>query len=581
MDISIVSGTYNRIASLQKMVASIRNGFSDFDGLHYEIILVDGGSEDGTLDWCRSQDDINLIEHGQLLGAVKAFNDGAFQAIGQYVVLANDDIEFVGDSIWRAYVYMQTHKDCGIGCFYQDRNGRDWHVEEMPCVEDSQQVHRPYGQVCIVPKWLGDFVGWWGNYLHTYGGDNELSARVYNLGFKVSPVPGSRIHDNEIQDDLRKINNIQGGKDPRAVRGHHPDSWAWGKRWRDKSTGLVGPIIKAAPTMDNPTQIKERIVYLPIYEQGWPVQKEQKRGLREALAKIGTVAEFDYVSYNQPTHMFGDLQALMERVQPTLFLSQIHNGEQISGAAIRELRKNYPDTKFVNWNGDFWPEQLLNELGIELAKAFDLQLIINRDVLDKYLVLGVNSDYWQIGYEPDGIGHQAGETHDVVFLASGYSKARQQFAKQLRSLSGISIGLYGQGWPEGWAKGQNLYNFKEACSVYRGAKISIGDSQWPESGFVSNRVFQALAAGGAVLAHQYFRDMDQLGLVDGQTCIIWKDFKELEQKIRYYLAREDERRRVAEAGEQLALEHHSFDNRVQELFMMLQREAAVEADWRW
>jgi len=581
MDISIVSGTYNRIASLQKMVASIRNGFSDFDGLHYEIILVDGGSEDGTLDWCRSQDDINLIEHGQLLGAVKAFNDGAFQAIGQYVVLANDDIEFVGDSIWRAYVYMQTHKDCGIGCFYQDRNGRDWHVEEMPCVEDSQQVHRPYGQVCIVPKWLGDFVGWWGNYLHTYGGDNELSARVYNLGFKVSPVPGSRIHDNEIQDDLRKINNIQGGKDPRAVRGHHPDSWAWGKRWRDKSTGLVGPIIKAAPTMDNPTQIKERIVYLPIYEQGWPVQKEQKRGLREALAKIGTVAEFDYVSYNQPTHMFGDLQALMERVQPTLFLSQIHNGEQISGAAIRELRKNYPDTKFVNWNGDFWPEQLLNELGIELAKAFDLQLIINRDVLDKYPVLGVNGDYWQIGYEPDGIGHQAGETHDVVFLASGYSKARQQFAKQLRSLSGISLGLYGQGWPEGWAKGQNLYNFKEACSVYRGAKISIGDSQWPESGFVSNRVFQALAAGGAVLAHQYFRDMDQLGLVDGQTCIIWKDFKELEQKIRYYLAREDERRRVAEAGEQLALEHHSFDNRVQELFMMLQREAAVEADWRW
>jgi spore maturation protein CgeB len=68
--------------------------------------------------------------------------------------------------------------------------------------------------------------------------------------------------------------------------------------------------------------------------------------------------------------------------------------------------------------------------------------------------------------------------------------------------------------------------------------------------------------------------MDKLGLVDGQTCIIWRDFKELEQKIRYYLARDAEadRRRIAEAGEKLALEQHSFDVRVQELFHLLQLE---------
>jgi len=581
MDISIVSGTFNRLASLQRMVASVRDGFAGLNGLRYEIVLVDGGSDDGTLEWCRSQDDVNLIEQGQLLGAVKAFNEGAFKATGQYVVLANDDIQFIGDSIWRAYVYMQTHNDCGIGCFYQDRNGRDWHVEEMPCQENGQQVHRPYGQVCIVPKWLGDYVGWWGTYLHTYGGDNELSSRVYNLGFKVSPVPGARIHDNEIQDDLRKINNIQGGKDPRAVRGHHPDSWAWGKHWRDKSTGLVGPVIKPGPVIEYQTVTKERTVYLPIYEQGWPVQKEQKRGLREALSKVGIVAEFDYVSYDSQEQMLTDLQTLMERVEPTLFLSQIHNGGQISGAAIRMLRQVFPDTKFVNWNGDFWPEQLLNEAGLDLAKSFDLQLIINREVLDKYPALGVNGDYWQIGFEPDGIGHQPSATHDVVFLASGYSKARQQLVKKLRSLNGFSFGLYGQGWPDGWAKGENLYNFKEACSAYRGAKISLGDSQWPDSGFVSNRVFQALAAGGSVLAHQWFRDMDHLGLIDGQTCIIWQDFNELERKVRYYLAHEDKRRQIAEAGERLALDQHSFDNRVQELFQMLQRETAIEEDWRW
>lgn len=290
MDISIVSGTYNRLHSLRRMVESARASTpTGIHGLALGFTLVDGGSPDGTIEWCKSQPDIELIEHGRLLGAVKAFNDGAFVAQGEYIILANDDVEFVDYSIWLAYLYMQDNPDCGIGCFYQNRNGRSWHVEEMPCVDAGKQVFRPYGQVCIIPKWLGDAVGWWGDYLHTYGGDNEISSRVYELGFKVSPVPGAKIADHEVDDDLRKINNITGGKDPRAVKGHHPDSWAWGRHWKhfDLPGQPVGPIIRHFPLMENPIGKRHRFFYLPIYEQGWAVQKEQKRGLREAWLKLG------------------------------------------------------------------------------------------------------------------------------------------------------------------------------------------------------------------------------------------------------------------------------------------------------
>lgn len=162
-DISIVSGTYNRIESLKRMVQSARASIASVLGLSLSFTLVDGGSQDGTIEWCKSQPDITLIEHGKLLGAIKAFNDGAFAAQADYIIMANDDIEFVEDSILLAFAYMQSNPDCGIGCFYQNRNGQDWHVEQMPCVEDGKQVHRPYGQVCIVPKWLGDKVGWWGD----------------------------------------------------------------------------------------------------------------------------------------------------------------------------------------------------------------------------------------------------------------------------------------------------------------------------------------------------------------------------------------------------------------------------------
>lgn len=587
MDISIVSGTYNRLHYLQRMIESARRAIDlpGLYGLSYEFVLVDGGSTDGSLEWIKAQPDIKLIEHGELRGAVKAFNDGAFAASGSYVVLANDDIEFLDDTLLRGYIYMQDHPDCGAGCFYQNRNGRDWHVEVMPAVRDGRQVHEPYGQVCIVPKWLGDMVGWWGDYLHTYGGDNELSSRVYELGYKVSPVPGSRIQDNEAPDDLRKINNIANGKDPRAVNGHHPDSWAWGKRWRNELLNLVGPVIRDEPQLPNPVDGRPRIVYLPIFEQGWDIQKEQKRGLREALAEQGLVAEFDYVGRAAAVGlgpMLAELQHLIQQVQPTVVLTQLHNGELIGPRDIATLRTIAPRATFVNWNGDYWPENLLSEAGLALARAFDLQTTVNREADETYRSKSIRSAYWQIGWEPDGVGWEPETAHDVVFLGNGYSKERREFVRRLRGLNGLSFGLYGQGWPPNWPSGQNLYDFRAACRVYRGAKLSLGDSQWPESGFVSNRVMQALAAGGAALAHQWFRGMEELGLIDGQTCIIWREFEELEDKIRYYLQHETERRQIAEAGQRLAFDRHSFEARVRELFGLLgQRVTALEESWRW
>ena len=100
MQVSIVSGTYNRLPLLQLMVKSARQSAGD---LTHEIIIVDGGSTDGTREWCKSQDDIVLIEHGELRGAIKAYNDGYARARGEYVVTGNDDITFDGQTFKLAY----------------------------------------------------------------------------------------------------------------------------------------------------------------------------------------------------------------------------------------------------------------------------------------------------------------------------------------------------------------------------------------------------------------------------------------------------------------------------------------------
>ncbi len=567
----------------------------------FEFVIVDGGSTDGTPEWCRQQPNVRLIEHGALLGAVKAFNDGALAAQGTYVILANDDIEFVDDAIWRAWVFMQEHPDCAIGCFYQDRNHQNddeahkWHVETMPCIVDGIQKYLPYGQVCIVPKYVGDRLGWWGDYLHTYGGDNELSCMAYANGFKVLPLyygPGeatvhipsrelaSCIHDKAPEDALRRINNIRGAQDPRAVGCQHPDSYKWGRKWRTPDGRMVGPIVRREPTFSWPFARKERWLYLPIYEPGWPIQKEQKRGLREAMARHGPVLEYDYVS-KPKSEVIRDLTVAFYRFKPTICLFQLHGAARLAAQDILRLREADGEAWWVMWNGDYWPQNLLTPEAIDLAGAFDLALTVNRDAVATWAEAGVKGAYWQVGWEPDGVGHEPepDDYCDIVFLANGYSGARRKLVRQLRSLP-YSLRLWGAGWPSEWAVGQCTYDFRRGCRAYRGARFSISDSQWPESGFVSNRMFQALAAGGAALCQQWFAGMEELGLVDGQTCIVWQDFDDLRRKLAWYAANEEERKAIAEAGERLALERHSFDARVAELLRMRPLATPDWLDWR-
>lgn len=185
MLLSIVTGTYQRLPLLRQMVASVRRSL--YRGLQVEFVVVDGGSTDGTIEWCRLQSDIHLIEHGELRGAVRAFTDGAYAAKGSYVLLSNDDVEWIDGSILKALVYLETNPEAGAVAFADDRpatgKAPGFHVQTQTYLKDGRPVHLPYAQVGLFRRWLGDVCGWWGAddplfVSHTYGGDNYLSARI-------------------------------------------------------------------------------------------------------------------------------------------------------------------------------------------------------------------------------------------------------------------------------------------------------------------------------------------------------------------------------------------------------------------
>lgn len=569
--ISCVTGTWNRIALLQAMVKSVRDNTPP--GILYEVIVVDGGSTDGTVEWCEAQSDIVLIKQTALVGAIRAFGAGFDIARGQFTLILNDDIELLPGAIMRCLVHLQDHPSCGIAAISDNRPQSHKHgeydIDYMRAVKNGKPVSVPYGQICLVRTYLGKAAGWWGHKdpafvtSRTYAGDNRLSGKVWELGYTVEKVEGAKAYDHIKYDGLRETNIECGAEDSMNFYNAFPGG-----------TPRISPS-PMIPQQDNPTV---RMLYLPIYEPGWTVQKMQKHGLRDALARAHTpngwdinVYELDYLAIPAK-----DLEAEILRAadifQPRIILTQIQGHLPITPAILAKLRGLHPNARIINFNGDVAEGGLINPQMLILLRYIDLQLVVNASVLPVYEQIGIKADYWQLAAETVNEPLPLMANHDVVFLGSFNNPARLPLKDTLESLESeqINVGIYQPG-----DSSATLYDFAKGEALYRNAKIAVGSNEYPLSyGFVSNRLFQAMAAGGSLYLQQKIDGLQELtGITAGVHYIEWMDYEDLKVKIRYFLKPENEadRIKIANTGTRYIQSFHSFDNRVKELFALMKK----------
>jgi GT2 family glycosyltransferase len=108
--LSICMVSFNCLRVIEDCLDSLaRSEFKDF-----EVIIVDNGSVDGTLEFLRPRGDVRLIENGYNAGFTKGTNQGILASSGEYVLWLNTDTILEPDSLGALVEFLDTHPDAGI-----------------------------------------------------------------------------------------------------------------------------------------------------------------------------------------------------------------------------------------------------------------------------------------------------------------------------------------------------------------------------------------------------------------------------------------------------------------------------------
>ena len=214
-DISVVLGTFQRRRLLKTAINSVRKEF-DGNNYKYEIIVIDGGSSDGTINWLTKQKDIiSIIQYnrGRWRGKeIERKSWGYFMnlgfkcASGKYIFMLSDDCLVVSGAIINGIKYFEKllvdGKKVGALAFYF----RDWPQDEKYLV--NAEFGKMYVNHGLFLKEALEKAGYIDEEYSFYNADIDLCLKLDQAGFETIDSEGSFIeHLLHTGGQNRKSNN--------------------------------------------------------------------------------------------------------------------------------------------------------------------------------------------------------------------------------------------------------------------------------------------------------------------------------------------------------------------------------------
>jgi len=260
---------------------------------------------------------------------------------------------------------------------------------------------------------------------------------------------------------------------------------------------------------------------------------------------------------------------LLEAVRsarPDVVHMQIQQGPVITPRLLRRIKREFPRIILSHWTGDVRIDIPRNLLAC--AKICDFTFSASYSYVCRFREHGCNAYYLQHTYEPVEHFPRPGPRDIPAVYLGNYIpdghilgvRERLGFARIVKEFGGH---VYGANWPDGLSDGAVGY-FCGSGAVYARSKIVLNANHWPEDRmYQSDRWFHAAASGAFTLSY-YHPDTDYV-IEDGVHTRFFRTEKELAELVRYYLAHDEERERIAAQGRAFCLDHHNPATRARAL----------------
>lgn len=220
----------------------------------------------------------------------------------------------------------------------------------------------------------------------------------------------------------------------------------------------------------------------------------------------------------------------------------------------------------------------------QYLQAYDLILTSFPHYIQKFKNLGINSEYFRIGFEHtilDKLSHFETK-YDTVFIG-GFSQAHSKGTELLEYLSGkVKMDFWGYGadsLTDNSLIRKNYHGEAWALKMYNilfNSKIAINRHIDVAENYANNMRLYETTGVGSMLITDYKSNLNELFEI-GKEIETYSTNEELAEKINYYLTHEDERKKIASAGQKKTLKDHAYEIRMKELIEIFKKIHLVES----
>lgn len=177
--LTILLATYNRLKALKVAIDAIQAQTR----CSYEIIVIDGGSTDGTIEYLKSCDDITPVFQGRLLGVPRSYNEVWRQVESKYTAWLSDDTELTNNGLDLAVRILENDPEIGmVGLKTRDVIGPRKVVPYVGALSMYRILNCNHG---VMPTALVRSVGFFNEDYPMYMIDPDLTASILCTGKKI------------------------------------------------------------------------------------------------------------------------------------------------------------------------------------------------------------------------------------------------------------------------------------------------------------------------------------------------------------------------------------------------------------